>query len=289
MKQITPDVYVETTYPYVNVACVVGPDGVVALDAPTLPEDTLDWRQQIETQATRPIVYTVLTDAHPHRMLCAGLLGAPIVASMAAYEATIERTQGFWRNVTRRLSRQHPEQEHALKEIEPVLPEILFDQVLTLHKAGTDVTIQRIDGAAPGSAWVDLRPQGVLFGGDTLVVGMPPVMADTPSTKAWLDTLTELRRPRYADITFVPGRGPVSDQSATEPLSEYIRVARRRIRSLHREQDDQERAKDPTGFAPELLSLFSLSEDERHRLRRRVRNGLKRVFVEMTPEDEESA
>lgn len=289
MKQIAPDVYISTTYPYVNVSCVVGADGVVALDAPTLPEDTLDWRQQIETQTAKPIVYTALTDAHPHRMLCAGLLGAPIVATQAAYEAAIERTHGFWRNFTRRLSRQHPEQEHALKEIEPVLPEILFGHVLTLHKAGTDVTIQCIHGAAPGSAWVDLRAQGVLFVGDTLVVGVPPVMADTPSTAAWLDTLSQLRRPHYRDIAFVPGRGPASDQSATEPLSEYIRVARRRMRSLHREQDDQEQAKDPTGFAPELLSLFSLSEDERHRLRRRVRNGLKRVFVELTPEDEESA
>lgn len=285
MKEIAPDVYVSTAYPYVNVACVVGPEGVVALDAPTLPEDALDWRDEIESLTGKSIVYTALTDAHPHRLLCAGLLDAPVVASDVAYQVAAERTHGFWRNVIRRLSRHHPEQEHALREVEPVLPEIQFGDTITLHKGGTDVTLRRIDGAAPGSTWADLRAQGVLFVGDTLVVGVPPVMDENPDTKAWLDTLTHLRRPRYSETTFVPGRGPVSDQGATEDLSEYIRVARRRMRSLHRQQEP---AKDPADSVPELLSLFSLSEDERHRLQRRVRNGLKRVYVELAPEDARS-
>jgi len=283
MKEIAPNIYVSTEFPYVNVACVVGPEGVVALDAPTLPGDAVAWRQQIETVTERPIVYTAVTDAHPHRLLCAGLLGAPLVASRGAYEVAVDYTQGFWRNAVRRLARQYPEQASALKEVAPVLPEILFGDTLTLHKGGADVTMERINGAAPGSAWVDLRDQGVLFVGDTLVVGRPPMMDETPDTKAWLHTLTELRRPRYSGVTLVPGRGPLCDQDATEPLSEYIRLARRRMRSLHREERPSQ---DAAECAPELLSLFSLSDEERHRFRRRVRNGLKQVYNESAEERE---
>jgi glyoxylase-like metal-dependent hydrolase (beta-lactamase superfamily II) len=284
MKQIAPNVYVSTEYHYVNVGCVVGPKGVVSIDAPTLPEDALDWRRQILELEAGPIVYTALTDAHPHRLLCAGLLEAPIVTSRPAYELAAEYSRGFWRNTVRRLRRHHPEQETALKSLEPVLPEILFSHTLTLYKGGANVTIERVEGAAPGSAWIDLRDEDILFAGDTLVVGRPPVMDETPDTKVWLDTLSTLRRSRYTDVTFVPGRGVVTDQSATEPLSEYIRLARRRVRSLHRAGRPRD---DVTEFTDELLSLFSLSDTERNRFRRRVRNGLKRVYDELTPDEEE--
>ncbi len=284
MKEIAPNVYVSTEYPYVNVGCVVGSEGVVALDAPTLPEDAVAWRERIGAVTGKPIVYTALTDVHPHRLLCAGLLEAPLVASRAAYQLVVDYTQGYWRNVIRRLSKEHPEQESTLTDMEPTLPEILFNQALTLHKGGAQVTIERVDGAAPGSAWVQLPDRNVVFVGDTLVVGRPPIMEATPDTRAWLHTLTELRRPRYSGATLVPGRGPLSDQAETEALSEYIRVARRRMRSLHRQEDPRE---EPADFTAELLSLFALSEEERQRFRRRVRNGLKQVHAELSAEAHE--
>jgi glyoxylase-like metal-dependent hydrolase (beta-lactamase superfamily II) len=285
MEQIAPNIYVSTVYPYVNVGCVVGPTGVVALEAPTLPQDALTWRREISKLTDQPIVYTVLTDAHPHRLLSAGLLEAPIVSSKAAYEQAADYTRGFWRSVVRRLKRHHPEQEAGLRDVDPVLPEILFTDTLTLHKAGADVAIERIDGAAPGSAWVKPGDADVLFVGDTLVVGSPPVMDETADTKAWLDTLTKLRRPRFAGTTLVPGQGPHCDQSATHPLSEYVRVVRRRVRSLHRDARPRD---DVSEFVNELLSIFALSDPERDYFRRRVRNGLKRVYDELAPQDDDN-
>jgi glyoxylase-like metal-dependent hydrolase (beta-lactamase superfamily II) len=284
MEQIAPNIYVSTAFQYVNVGCVIGPTGVVALDAPTLPQDVLTWRHQISQVTDRPIVYTVLTDAHPHRLLCAGLLKAPIVSSRAAYERATEYTRGFWRSVARRLKRHHPKQEENLRSVEPVLPEILFTETLTLHKAGAEVMIEKIDGAAPGSAWISPADADVYFVGDTLVVGRPPVMDATPDTKAWLDTLTKLRRSRFAGTTLVPGRGPLSDQSATHALSEYVRVARRRVRSLHRAARPRDEV---AGLVNELLSIFALSESERDQFRRRIRNGLKHVYDELSPTDED--
>lgn len=281
MKQIAPNVYVSTEYAYVNVACVVGPLGVVSLDAPTLPRDALDWRRQIAQLTDQPIVYVALTDAHPHRLLSAALLQAPIAASETAYEQAADYSRGFWRNVARRLKRSHPDQGEALRTLEPQLPSLLFSEQLTLHKAGRDVTLERIAGAAPGSSCVRVEEPDVLFLGDTLVVGKPPVTAECPDTKAWLNTLTSLRRPQMSDVIFIPGRGPMGGQASTEPLSEYIRLARRRVRSLHRAGRPRE---DVVEFVDELLSVFSLSDTERARYRRRARNGLKHVYGELAPD-----
>lgn len=288
MKQIASNVYVSTEYTYVNVGCVIGPTGVIALDAPTLPEETLTWRQQIAELTDQPIVYTALTDAHPHRLLCAPLLEAPVVASQGAYEQAANYSRGFWRNVLRRLKREHPEQEEALKIVEPELPRLLFNDKLTLHKGGTDVTIERTAGAAPGSSWVHFRDEGVMFLGDTLVVGQPPVMDECPDTKAWLNTLTRLRTPRFSDVSFVPGRGPLpgrgsASQSATDPLSEYIRLARRRVRSLHHKGQPRD---DVVDYVEELLSVFPLSEEEQSHFRRRARNGIKQVYDELEPDQD---
>jgi glyoxylase-like metal-dependent hydrolase (beta-lactamase superfamily II) len=262
---------------------VIGPRGVVAIDAPTLPGDALAWRREIADLTDLPIVYTVLTDAHPHRLLCAALFEATIVASRAAYQQAADYSRGFWRNVVRRLRRSYPAQAEAMRTLEPQLPSILFTDALTLHKAGTDVRLEKVAGPSPGSSWVKLNNPDTLFLGDTVVVGVPPILEECPDTKAWLDTLTALRRPHVSDITLVPGRGPLADQAATEAVSEYIRLARRRVRSLHRKAKSREEVIE---HVDELLSVFSLSEAERPRFRRRARNGLKQVYDELAPDED---
>ncbi len=281
MKEIVPNIYVSTEYAGVNVGFIVRPEGVIAVDAPTLPRDARIWRQQIAATTDVPILYTLLTDTHPHRLLNAGILEAPIVAARAAFIRAADYTDGFWRNVVRRLIRCYPNIGGSLTDLHIVLPEILFNNNLTLHKGKVDVTVERVAGSAPGSAWIDLCEEGVLFAGDTLVVGTHPILDASPDTKAWLNTLTMLRRRQLSNVTIVPGRGPLCDQSASQRLSEYIRVARRRMRSLHRA------GRPPRGmeeFVSEMLSLFPTPEDEREQLQRRVQSGLERVYEEFEAE-----
>lgn len=280
MKKIAPNVYVSTAYPEINVGFIIGSEGVIAVDAPTLPQDACTWRQMILDVTNLPIMYTVLTDAEPHRILSAGELKAPIVATRAAYKRAVSYTDGFWRNVVRKLKRRYPKDENGLSKANVVLPEVLFSGKLTLHKGEAGVTIRAIAGNAPGSAWIDLHEEKVIFLGDTLAVGTPPVMEETPDTKAWLGTLTKLRRPRFEDFILVPGRGPVSDQASTERVSEFVQLARRRVRSLHRAGRPH---KDVTKFVDELLALFPAAEDEQDQLDRRVKSGLERVYEELAP------
>lgn len=280
MKKIAPNIYASTEYPEINIGFIVGSEGIIAVDAPTMPQDARAWRQMILDMTDLPIMYTVLTDAEPHRILSAGELKAPIVATRAAYKRAVSYTDGFWRNVVRKLKRRYPEEEKELSKVNVVLPEILFSGKLKLHKGGAEVTVQAIAGNAPGSAWVDMRDEGVIFLGDTLVVGTPPIMEETPDTKAWLSTLTTLRRPRFADIALVPGRGSISDHSVTRKISEFIRLARRRMRSLHRTDGSQ---KDASKFVDELLALFPTAEEEQDQLNKRVKSGLERVYEELAP------
>ncbi len=280
MREIAPNIYVSTEYPGVNVGFIVTSVGAIAVDAPTLPGDARAWRQQIVETARGPILYVVLTDAHPDRLLSAGLLEAPIVATWAAYERASAYTEGFWRTVVSNLSNRYPEAADDLAEMHIVLPEIMFAGRLTLRKGGMKVTVRHVAGAAPGSAWIYLPDQDVLFAGDTLVAETHPFMAAAPDTRAWLDTLRPLRRARFSKTIILPGRGPLCDQSATRPLSEYITLARRRVRSSH--AAGRARA-DTAALVSELLPLFPIPDDERELVQRRIKAGLDRLYEELQP------
>jgi len=278
MKQIASNIYVSTEYPGVNVGLIAMPRGTIAVDVPALPNDARDWRRQILETTGGPILYLVLTNGHPDRLLSAEVLGAPIVAARAAYERASAYTEGFWRGVIDGWSRRHPEAADELAGTSIKMPEIMLTSSLTLHKGGMDVTVEHVEGDSPGSAWLFLSDQKVLFIGDTLVVNNHPFMAEAPDTQAWLKTLRTLRRSRFSGVTIVPGRGPLCDQSATRPLSEYIALARRRMRSLRRSEPARP---DTTSVVAEMLPLFPVSEDEDDLIQRRIKAGLDRIYEEL--------
>ena len=280
MKEIAPNIYASTEYPGVNVGFIVLPAGVIAVDAPTLPGDARAWRQRMMETSGGPILYVVLTDPHPDRLLNAGLLQAPIVAARAAYDRASAYTDGFWHTVVEGWTRRYPEATDALANVRVTLPEITFTRRVTLRKGGMDVTVKRIAGAAPGSARIRLQKQDVLFTGDTLVTETHPYLTSAPDTKAWLNTLKSLRRVYFSQTIIVPGRGPLCDQSATLPLSEYLTLARRRVRSLHAAG----RARvDTATLVAELLPLFPVPEDQHDLIQRRVKAGLDRLYEELKP------
>ena len=278
MRKIASNVYASTEYPGANVGFIVMPAGAIAVDVPALPRDARAWRQQITETADGPILYLVLTDGHPDRLLSARLLEAPIVAARGVYNRASVYTDGFWRGVVEGWARRYPEAANDLAGAPIVLPEVMFTRSLTLHKGGVDLTIDYVAGAAPGSAWVHLPERGVLFAGDTLVVDSHPFLDAAPDTKAWLNTLTALRRPRFSKTTIVPGRGPLCDPAASRPLSEYIALARRRVRSLRAAGAGRA---DITALVAKMLPLFPIAEDERDLVPRRIKAGLDRLYKEL--------
>lgn len=281
MHRVAPNGYASLDYPGANVGLIVLPGGAIAVDAPALPADARAWRQQAMDTAGGPILYVVLTDAHPDRLLCAGLLGAPIVTTREAYEQAAGYTDGYWRSVVDGWSRRYPAAARELADTRVALPEIMFSSRITLSKGGSDVTVEQVSGAAPGSAWVYLSDSNVLFAGDTVTTQTHPFVAATPNSEAWLTTLRALRRGRSADAVVVPGRGLITAGADTRALSDYLALARRRVRSLQRA--GRSRA-ETTVLVAELLSAFPVLDEERDLVQRRVKAGLDRLYDELKAE-----
>ncbi len=63
---------------------------------------------------------------------------------------------------------------------------------LTLHLGKPKIVVRPVGGATPGSLWVELPDQDVVFTGDVVTQSTHPFMSEA-NTTVWLERLAELR------------------------------------------------------------------------------------------------
>lgn len=283
MRELAPGVFVETGYRLVNVGAILTGSGFVLIDTPPYPEDAHRWREQLIAIANKPILAIVNTDGHRDRILGNAWFGNPLIV---AHEETIAALNSLPHNFidTSIDALTHFAFERSsFANAHLCVPNVGFTQRMQLRFGGRTIPLLAKPGPTTGSLWVHLPEERILFAGDSVIVNQHPYLS-SPCTKQWLENLTILRRSRFQAEYIVPGRGPLVNKSATEPISNYLRLARRRVHSLYRA--GRPRA-DTSTLVPELLDLFPYDHLHLDELQRRVKNGLDRVYEEFKLSDRE--
>jgi len=281
VRELAPNVFVETGYRLVNVGAILTEDGWVLVDAPPYPRDAQHWRNTLAEVSPLPVLALVLTDSQRDRLLGACWFGA---RAIVAHEETLLQManlpQTFLDSASDALASNALEREQ-FAAVRLLMPNVGFTERMQLRFGTWHIPLLAMAGPTAGSVWVHLPEQRVLFAGPSLCVDEHPYIASC-HTKDWLENLTELRRPRFAVDIIVPGRGPVVDKSATEPISNYLRVARRRVFSLYRA--GRPRA-DTAALVPELLEMFPYDTGDSENVQRRIKSGLDRIYEEFKTSD----
>ncbi len=281
MQEIAPGVFVETRFRRVNVGAILTDDGFVLIDTPPYPDDAHHWQETLATISDKPILAIVNTDAHPDRVLGNGWLPSRVVM---AHEETIKTlgnaSQAFVEDAVDDLTQHNFERRH-FADARLRVPSIGFTRRMQIRYGGRTIPLLAMPGPMFGSVWVHLPEERVVFVGDSVLANRHPLLVNACS-KQWLENLTLLRRARFAADVIVPGRGSLVEKSATEPVSEYLRLARRRVHSLYRA--GRPRA-DTITLVPELLEMFPYHPDEAEDLQRRIKWGLDRIYEEFKASD----
>lgn len=282
MQEIAENVYVETSYRRVAVGAALTGEGWVLIDVPTFPAEAHDWRQALHHVENQPVRYVLSTDAHHDRTLSNGVMEADIIMQEAAARAVLALESSYMAEAANKLA----DDGNMLARIASLplaRPHASFDRSLTLYCGGHTFELIAQPSASPGSVWIILRRAKVLFVGDSVVTTGHPYLSG-PTSKAWLEALNTLRRDRYADWTVVSGREGVVDPADTEPLSEYLRVARRRVSSLLRTGEPRAEV---ARFVDELMAAFPVAPGAEEAVRERVRAGLEAIYDELSAGAEE--
>jgi glyoxylase-like metal-dependent hydrolase (beta-lactamase superfamily II) len=282
MQEIAEGIVVSSEFRRITVGAFATGAGLVCIDVPPFPADARRWRSQIQERFKQPIRLVILTDAQRDRLLGLHWFDeAVIVAHDATFQA-MRALPGNFVDLSADLLAADSSERLSFAGVRLCYPRVSFSQRMTAYVQDVPLSLTAMPGPTPGNVWVHFEDQGIWFVGDSVVNGVAPYMARAQS-KAWLDSLTFLRRPRSGADMIVPGRGPLTTREATLPLSEFLRYLRRRVQSFVRTER-------PRGELLELVPdvmgrLEHVLPAEREDVERRVRAGLESIYDEFLMED----
>jgi cyclase len=273
MKQIAPHIYVNDDYRGVTVGCIVTDAGVICIDSPTLPADARDWREQIATLSPKPVRFVVLTDANRDRLLGVQYLGGTVVAHEDAWEKIRSFSETCRQQPADSLVPCGVDAQNAA-DWRIALPQITFTDQLVLFHGDIPVVIQHVGGVTPGSVWVHLSQQSVLFTGDLVTPNVHPLAAEA-DLATWLDVLKQVQDKKFPAKLIVPGRGSPCRKAALQPTAQYLRTMRTRVQAHIRSRKPRA---DLALLASEFLKRYPVADDDLDCVQRRIRAGLDHIY-----------
>ena len=156
----------------------------------------------------------------------------------------------------------------------PILPQITFTHRLVLYQGDMQVIIEHVGGVTPGSVWVHLPRQNVLFAGDLATPGYHPLAAEADLV-TWLDILKRLQGKDLAVKHIVPGRGAPCNKAALEQTADYLGEMRARVQALVRSRKPRT---ETAALAAEFLARYPVADADRDCIQRRIKAGLEHLY-----------
>jgi len=273
MQEIAPGVYVKGDYEGANVGCILTDAGAIVVDTPLIPADGKAWAAEV-AKLTDKVLYVFNTDHHRAHILGNQYFQAPVIAHEEAWKEISGYKETFIER-TKNIFKKQPEIAAQFDEITLKKPEISFTQRLYLKKGGREVHFCYLGGHTPATSGVWLPNERILFTGDVVVVGEHPSLGQSIS-KEWLEVLTRLRKMSLSHI--VPGHGPLCNVEATEPVSDYIRIMRSKVRSQYRSGRTKSEA---AVVINQMIDYFPYRPGDKSFVEKRIRAGISRVYDEM--------
>jgi glyoxylase-like metal-dependent hydrolase (beta-lactamase superfamily II) len=284
MEEIVPGIFVEDRYPPYNVGLVQLDEGALVVDVPPRPDDARQWLR--EAQETAGVIrYIVLTDSQPERLIGAAQWDVPIIAGEATGRLLTDlvREEADWDEILGEAEAYSPGIIDELTTLKPRRAMLACTRHMLLHYQDPPLEIETAAGAAPGTVWLTIPGQKVLFAGDAVAFNTLPVLSRTPDSKAWLNTLSILAH-RKSIHRIVPGRGAKEIlRGELESQRELMRVARRAARKSARKTEPGEGLAQATN---EMQQAFFPALKKDSEPIQRLRNGLEHLVNEVLEEQQ---
>ncbi len=280
IREIAPDIFIETEYHGANVGFICTGEGVVLIDTPTLPDDARAWQDEIRQRTSQEILYIINTDHHRgHIMGNQYFPTAVVISHEYAWKEIRSYGDGFRTRLLNLYTDRFPDAAQEWQDsLHIVEPQITFQGRISLFRGEKEITLIPLGGHTPATTVIFLPEEKLLFAGDLVVTDRPPFLSQS-NTQEWLRALTYLRKLPYD--TLIPGHGEPTGKEATEKMSEFLRLVRRQVRSAYR----QGLSKAETARSlRHLIHYWPIPPFEKPKADRRFKSSLNRVWNEMRTE-----
>lgn len=197
--RITDDIYVFTSdrYAQVTAGVIVTTDGAVIIDTLVYPEESKSIRRFVIERLNQDIRYVVNTHFHAdHTTGTCFFENIPVIAHQRCRALLLQRGKDSLEQARQAF----PE----MRDVTLRLPDIVFEDALTLHLGNKTLRFWSTPGHSPDSIVCLVEEDQVLFGADTL---LPIPHFVDGSYEDLLHTLKSLQRSVFESI--VQGHGDV--------------------------------------------------------------------------------
>jgi cyclase len=215
MRRLTENVDVETEQRGSNHGIVTTSDGIVLIDGPHKPSDTLRLKADIERRG--PLRYILNTEPHGDHWTSNAYFDVPVVAHEGVRERILATNMG---EHVARVATFGPDEPRLLEGYRPNAPVITFKDEMRLHVGNTTFRMISMPGHTPYQAAVVVEEEGVVFTSDNIFCKCHTWLQEADPER-WLGALDSLRA--LALETLVPGHGPVCDTRYLDEQGAFIR------------------------------------------------------------------
>jgi glyoxylase-like metal-dependent hydrolase (beta-lactamase superfamily II) len=215
MKQLTANVFAETGLRGSNHGIVTTSDGIVLIDGPFKPSDTLRLKAEIARRGR--LRYILNTEPHGDHWTANAFFDVPVVA----HEGVRSRILGTdMAEHVARVASFGPDEPALLAGYRANAPVITFQSEMKLHVGNHTFRMVHMPGHTAFQAAVIVEEEGVVFTSDNIFCKVHTWLQEA-NPDEWLHALDSLRALR--EDTFVPGHGPVCDKRYLDEQEAFIR------------------------------------------------------------------
>ncbi|MGQ9585653.1 MAG: MBL fold metallo-hydrolase [Anaerolineae bacterium] len=276
LQEVGPGVFANIVETGANLGVIVTKEGPVLVDTPLVPAEARKWREIVAGLNNKPVRFVINTDHHKAHCLGNQHFDAPVIAHEYAWKEMTGFSDSFRQRVADSFRRRNPRAYRELRELQIIPPTITVGDRLNLYIGDRVIRLIHVGGHTPATTLVHVPDAKVVFTGDCFVNGYHPYMAQA-DTEAWLDALQTVRR-LEADV-IVPGHGPLATAEDTQILSDYIRLARRKVRAHL--LAGRSKSETTNLLVDEVMPLYSKPTGRRDRLQSKIRTGLGRIYDDL--------
>jgi cyclase len=215
-----------------NALVIVTTQGVVIADTGNNPPETRILQKDIQSVTSQPVRYIVVTQNHGDHTGGIPLFSPP--ATVIVQDRVAKNWAQLKDYQIRSWHKRFPEREDALKGVNPLDTAVSFSDRMTLHIGGKTIDLIYIDDTYnPGDVAVWLPDYGIMHAGFVGYIGRhPDIRPDYSHGTTWgmlkqLEVLSALK-PKIV----VPAHGPVGDIGALYTLTDYLLLARQKVRTM---------------------------------------------------------
>lgn len=190
-------VFTSTLYAQVTAGAIYTPEGLIVIDTMPFPVESREIVRFLHDQYGVPVRYVINTHYH-----------ADHTYGTCFFPRTTVIAQDQCRNLLNVRGRVALENSKAtarnLEDVEICLPDLTFDQQMTLTVGEVTLTLRHAPGHSPDSITCFMEEAGILFAADSV---MPVPFFSDGCWQDLMNTLSQIRMGQYE--TIVQGHGEV--------------------------------------------------------------------------------